>query len=303
MSGRVEYKVGEIFRYGGITYQCAQDSFDNGYYCGRCSMDGDECNEFMCKPEDRSDKTGVHYVKVTEPKEGMLFRASDGKLYELRNREAGGCFCYLHPALDCLDIDKEAFGKGFSNNLHWYPVEESKEKQEEKTKMEEEEHQTRHIELAVVKVEGGKVTFRVVEQTHRNMDFCRAGDWFVAGNGISLVSGKCPDEKFDRSNKAVLLRGVMLDFDDTEITVTLEEFAAIMQAVSEYNETDGRGYDKPWPQEGDFYYLVDESAQTAAKVFQGSYMDYRLQNIGNFFRSIKESDAAANRIRKALKGE
>lgn len=165
------------------------------------------------------------------------------------------------------------------------------------------ENHRRHLELAVVKVEGGKVTFRVVEQTHRNMDFCRAGDWFVAGNGISLVSGECPDEKFDRSNKAVLLRGVMHDFDDTEITVTLEEFAAIMQAVSEYNETDGRGYDKPWPQEGDFYYLVDESAQTAAKVFQGSYMDYRLQNIGNFFRSIKEADAAADRIRKALKGE
>lgn len=307
MSGRVEYKVGEIFRYGGITYQCVQDSFDNGYYCGRCSMDGDECNEFMCKPEDRSDKTGVHYVKVTEPKEGMLFRASDGQRYKLKRYIQGetGCVCQLpaeYTTLSCEDIFLQSFGVYASPGLRWCLVEESKEKQEEKPKMEEVQPK-RHLELSVVKVEGGKVTFRIAEQTHRNITFCRAGDWFVAGNGISLVSGESPGKEFDRNNKALLLRGFMHDFDDTEITVTLEEFAAIMQAVSEYNETDGRGYDKPWPQEGDFYYLVDESAQTAAKVFQGSYMDYRLQNIGNFFRSIKEADAAADRIRKALKGE
>lgn len=303
MSELVEYKVGEVFRKGGETYLCVMDDSDGDVACKRCEIKHFCWDGMECKAEDRSDNTGVHFVRVTEPKEGMLFRASDGKMYELKEkREEGGCFGDFHPFLGCLDMDQEAFGKGFSNNLHWYPVEENKEKQEEKPKMKEVQPK-RHLELSVVKVEGGKVTFRIAEQTHRNITFCRAGDWFVAGNGISLVSGESPGKEFDRNNKALLLRGFMHDFDDTEITVTLEEFAAIMQAVSEYNETDGRGYDKPWPQEGDFYYLVDESAQTAAKVFQGSYMDYRLQNIGNFFRSIKESDAAANRIRKALKGE
>ena len=33
----------------------------------------------------------------------------------------------------------------------------------------------RHIELAVVKVDGDQVTFRIAEQTHREYEFCENG--------------------------------------------------------------------------------------------------------------------------------
>ena len=40
------------------------------------------------------------------------------------------------------------------------------------------ENQKRHLELAVVKVDGDQVTFRIAEQTHREDEFCENGERF-----------------------------------------------------------------------------------------------------------------------------
>lgn len=46
----------------------------------------------------------------------------------------------------------------------------------------------RHLELAVVKVEGDQVTFRIADQTHFEKDFCHNGKVFKAKNGIPITS-------------------------------------------------------------------------------------------------------------------
>ena len=46
----------------------------------------------------------------------------------------------------------------------------------------------RHLELAVVKVEGDQVTFRIAEQTHREDEFCEKGEIFKSSCGYTLVS-------------------------------------------------------------------------------------------------------------------
>lgn len=119
MSAEREYRVDEVFRKGGETYLCVIDDSDGDVACKRCEIKHFCWDGMECKAEDRSDNTGVHFVRVSEPKEGMMFRASDGKLYELVK---GKC-----NSMACEAIYKEAFGKLFVNNLHWCPVEEKQE--------------------------------------------------------------------------------------------------------------------------------------------------------------------------------
>ena len=79
------------------------------------------------------------------------------------------------------------------------------------------------------------------------------------------------------------------------------DFLRIMEAVNEYNETNGEGYEKPWPQKGDFYYFVDSYITVRSLEYFGSEMDHDMQNAGNFFRTEKEARAALDRVRKALR--
>lgn len=87
-----EYKVGEIFRRCGETFQYLGNRID----------------------------------VVTEPKEGMLFHASNGRLYELRRWGSGsdcGCYANFCDNLSCATICKQAFGGVPKDSLlHWYPV-------------------------------------------------------------------------------------------------------------------------------------------------------------------------------------
>lgn len=301
MSGRAEYKVGEIFRFYDETVQCVPDYAGNKN-CDQCvlSTRGYLCYSHKCHAYDRLDNTSVHYVKVTEPKEGMLFRASDGKLYELKKIEKVGCFCCLHPDLDCLYIDKGAFGKGFSNDLHWYPVEESNEKQEEKAKMEEKEvRQNRHIEISVVSIKEHTVTFRISQQTHRGEEFTPNGREFKSSCGVILSSQGSPE--FGAYIKTLFVRGWDSSEDDNKITVSLHNFAGIMQAISEYNEMDGEGFEL---NVGDTFYIIDEFGDVEEREYNGDTDGIFLRRVfGNFFRTREEAETAVERVQQAMIGE
>ena len=93
--------------------------------------------------------------------------------------------------------------------------------------------------------------------------------------------------------------------DDQEITVSLFNFARIMEAVTEYNETNGKGYEKLWPQEGDTFYCIT-SKMTVSRGEFGSSLDgyeFEMRDAGNCFKTFEEANAALERVKKALKVE
>lgn len=301
MSDKIEYKVGEIFRSYGETVQCVPD-FAGNKNCAQCTLYTRDysCYSHKCHAHDRSDNTSVHYVKVTEPKEGMLFRASDGKLYELRPRgSVVDCVCFTK--LTCDMIDRQSFKEPQKNCLHWYPVEESNEKQEEKSKMKEEEHQNRHIEISVVRVEEHIVTFRISRQTHREENFTPNGRKFKSSSGYSISSCSCPE--YDGQRSILFVRGCNSYNDDIPVTVPLSNFAKIMQAVTEYNETDGKGYEKPWPQKDDEYFCIDSMGKILILTYHEDFTDEGRRDFGNFFRTREEAEAALEKIKRVLKGD
>lgn len=299
MNIQEEYRIGEIFRRNGETFQCVANTEET--HCDECGLlNSESCPNCMAKY--RSDKTDVYFIRVTEPKEGMLFRASDDKLYELKKLENFECGCYIIGYTNCTVISYEAFGEDILDIFHWYPVEENKEKQEEKPEMEEAK-QKRHIELAVVKVEGDQVTFRIAEQTHRGNEFCKTGCEFKAFNEYQIVS-EC-NIVFDSHFKTLYVIGRNIRCMNQTITVSLSHFAKIMEAVNEYNETDGNGYEKKFPEEGDTFYCIT-SAMTVSLGEFGSSQDgyeFKMRDAGNCFQTFEEAKAALERVKKALKGE
>ena len=257
----LEYRVGEIFRLNGETYQCVPD-FD----------------------------------VVTEPVEGMMFRATNGVLYELKTLGSTcrkcGCDTNLPNNLPCHEIDRQAFGKTQINSLHWYPVEEKgDEKMEEKK---------RHIELAVVKVEEGAVTFQITEQTHRCDEFTPGGTPFKSSRGVTLRSVSVPD--VSTRTDAMYVRGEDERFDKKHITVSALRFAQIMEVVNEYNVTDGRGYNNQWPQTGDLYYYVDTDGSVESCQYADKYdIDNNRRKAGNFFETKEAAAIAAERVKEVFK--
>lgn len=247
-----KYRIGEIFRLDGVTYQCVTD-----------------------------------YVRVTEPKEGMLFRASDGVLYELKplgstDRKCG-CHIDAPDDLTCYAIDCQAFGTRV-NRFHWYPVEEKK----------------RHIELAVIKVEGDEVTFQVTEQTHRGDDFTPDGIPFESSRGLTLKSVGVPAAT--TTSDTMYVRGKNEHCDKKNVTVSALRFAQIMEAITEYNETNGLGYKKQWPQTGDLYYYVDTDGSVESCQYADKYdIDNNRRKAGNFFATKEAAEIVAEHVKAAFK--
>ena len=129
----VEHKIGEIVRRGATTYICklsprsAQESSFDGP-CDICALNKEDCSSYACNREMRSDGQRVYYEIVLEPREGMLFRASDGNFYRCTLKDsqstAHDCACYVY-CYRCSYIESEAFGLPGNNPLlHWVPVEE-----------------------------------------------------------------------------------------------------------------------------------------------------------------------------------
>lgn len=164
-----------------------------------------------------------------------------------------------------------------------------------------ESQQKRHIELAVVRVEEHTVTFRISQQTHREEEFTPNGNELKSSYGYFLVSQECPEYK--ECGDLLYVRGCDPCKDDEEITVPLIAFAKIMQAVNEYNETNGAGYEKPWPQRGDKYFFISSTGVIHDVNYDNISLDNCLRKFGNFFRTREEAEAASERVRKVLKGD
>lgn len=158
----------------------------------------------------------------------------------------------------------------------------------------------RHIELGVVRNEGNWVIFEIVEQTHRGNEFCQqtVSDTFKASNGFELASISSPAWG---GNDKLYCRGICSNKDSIDIICSTSEFARISEAINEYNTTNGKGYEKPWPQWDDRYYFVSECGKVDSTCFDESEFDYNLKEIGNFFRTEEEAEAAADKIKALLK--
>ncbi len=167
----------------------------------------------------------------------------------------------------------------------------------------------RHIELGVVKVEGDKVTFKIIEQTHKRKEFCQQIDHniftassniFRASNEIKLGSKDIPGW---RGNSSLLFcRGFFSDKDNLDIVCTTSEFARISEAVNEYNATDGKGYEKPWPQKGDEFFYILENGAIHNRFFYGDKYDRAMRDYGNFFRTEEEAIEARDKVKVLLNG-
>lgn len=159
----------------------------------------------------------------------------------------------------------------------------------------------RHIELGVVKVEGDKVTFKIIEQTHQLGDFCQQIDHsiFKASNGIRLGSIHVPE--WMGASLRLFCRGFFSSKDNIEIVCTTSEFARISEAVSEYNITDGKGYEKPWPKKGDRYFYIAPHGRIERVEFSDEPFDTGCEACGNIFRTKEEAEAARDKIRALLK--
>lgn len=133
----VEHKIGELIRQTAVTYMCVPtqqtEQEDNSpahaaLVCVGCALRKKDCSDYICGKSARTDKQRVHYEIVYEPVDGMLFRASNGKLYRCTFKDSRDtkhdCACYVD-CHDCSYIESEAFGLPGNNPLlHWVPVEE-----------------------------------------------------------------------------------------------------------------------------------------------------------------------------------
>lgn len=159
----------------------------------------------------------------------------------------------------------------------------------------------RHLELAVVKVEGDTMKFRIAEQTHRCGEFSRQAntDEFKAANGLQLRSAVNP--QWFSPASALYCRGADKEKDMREITCTAVEFARICEAVADYNETDGRGYEKPWAKKGDKYFYITVEGEVECFTFRDTHYEHKMWVFGNFFRTKGEAKAALERVKQVLK--
>ena len=153
-----------------------------------------------------------------------------------------------------------------------------------------------------MKVEGDKVTFKLADQTHRNDEFSQqvSSDEFKARNGIELASTAYP--YWDGGKSTLFCRGYRYDIDDIMLTCTVKEFARMCEAVAEYSETDDKGCEPRWPQEGDKYFCIAVDGELDHITFDRSEVDRKIQDFGNFFRTKEEAEAALERVKQALKG-
>ena len=199
----VEHKIGEIVRRGPTTYICklspspAQESSFSGLACDLCALNKEDCSSYACNAKMRSDHQRVYYEAVLEPRDGMLFRASDGRLYRCTLKDsqstAHDCACYVY-CHRCSYIESEAFGLPGNNPLlHWVPVEEPGMVEENLTKLCKQPPEDPQAERFV-----------------RNLKVTRT-EWPTDGDFFYYISGKgnirskpyaegSADEKFRRFN-------------------------------------------------------------------------------------------------------
>lgn len=157
----------------------------------------------------------------------------------------------------------------------------------------------RHIDIIVTKIEYDQVHFKI-KQTHRGKEFSNQNKIckFMAANGYVLYSLHLP--KFGEDSKILFCLGKH-EYDDTICTCNREELAEILEAVSEYNETNGTGYWTYWPKIGDRYFVIEECMTIESFTFQEHPFDIDHKNCGNFFRTREEAENVRDKMQLLLK--
>ena len=85
------------------------------------------------------------------------------------------------------------------------------------------------------------------QQTHRNDNFSqqKQRNAFVSSQGFQLISDKYPkNTKIPDELYTALVRGTDADMDDNTFEVDTILLGYLWQAMTEYNDTDGVGYEK-----------------------------------------------------------
>lgn len=156
-----------------------------------------------------------------------------------------------------------------------------------------------HIEISVCKVEKNAVTFKMT-QTPCTYCITETGTDFLASNGIVIDAGLVPFK--DGVGVCIYAPEFIIGDGNGEMACSAEDFALVMQAVTEYNETDGKGYEKSWPQNDDKYLCIDSAGCINEYDYDNDYMDEVRRKFGNFFRTLEEAESARELVKKALKG-
>lgn len=98
----------------------------------------------------------------------------------------------------------------------------------------------RVLKIEVVSKTDDLVTFKIVEQSHRGMEFGGFEQWnfFTASNGFTLLS--CASGPRNWFNNTLRVRGVLgyEAEDENYIATNPETFKMIEEAIAEYNKQD-----------------------------------------------------------------
>lgn len=117
------YKINEVFLHtDGKIYQCVMAEGTCEGCALRCEWD---CPGRSCTGDERKDGIDVKYVLVTEPSDGMLYRAEDGKMYQLKYGDPPSVGCACNAGMyGCAYLNEEVFGDSYLPDWYWGPVEE-----------------------------------------------------------------------------------------------------------------------------------------------------------------------------------
>ena len=153
----------------------------------------------------------------------------------------------------------------------------------------------RHIELAVVVVENDTVKFKVADQFYFGDEFSNQElkREFEAKNGVIIQLGD--KLTWDGYNEILTLNKFQsVSKREETAQCNVHNFSDIMEAINEYNETNGKGkgYEKQWPQKGDKYYCIDSLGHINDYTYDKDHADEVRRELGNFFRTEEEAYAA-----------
>lgn len=161
----------------------------------------------------------------------------------------------------------------------------------------------RHLEIAVVSIENDVLTLKVADQYYFGDEFSAQTNKheFKAKSGLIIRLGE--KLEWDEYSDILIIRRFWNLGNVNETTkCNVQNFADIMEAVNEYNETDGRGYEKQWPKGGDKYYYVGPFGEIIERIYLDDILEEPRKTFGNFFRTREEAESALERVKKALKG-
>lgn len=307
------YKINEIFKHKKELYRCVEEKeMEDG--CSKCALFSLGCIGAECSSDSRWDEKSVYFVQVYEPECGMLFRASDGVLYKFCHKKDlhGDIECACHEnGLKCKDIFKQAFENfEFEKfDIHCIKEEETEDSailEEIKRKDTKPEvcEDKRKIEMIIERVRKNYVTIKIVKQTHRLSNFSQQKNRykFVSSRGFELMSYSCATKR-ENVNGVYVIGTKPDEHRKNTFNIRPDMVAELFFAVNEYNETNGIGAERQWPQNGDLYYVIGETGDIHSHICAEIEEEDKRKEFGNFFKTREEAMVALKKVKTALKKE